>query len=99
MYQNEDKSLLEYRSKEIINDEGVPDPVYSYLNLTDDDYNVLNSAEMSITRTYGSKKISTKSTNELLDSLITKLEGFEKHKFFSLSKNNNIQDKKMIPEQ
>ena len=54
IYLEEDHSLLEYRScrgEELEHHETTLD---SYLNLENKDYETLNSAEMSITRTYGS---------------------------------------------
>ena len=79
---------MEYQSKNYETDGNFTEQIESYLKLNDDDYEVLTSTELYITRTFNSKRVSidNKSRNEILSDLTAKLEGFKKHKFFTLDR-------------
>ena len=50
IFHDEDKSLMEYRSKNYETDGQSLNHIESYMRLNDDDYDILTSTEMYITR-------------------------------------------------
>lgn len=69
---------MEYCSKNFETDVKSTKKLESYLKLNDNDYDVLTSTELYITRKINSKKdyLAKKTRDEILSVLTTKLEGF-----------------------
>ena len=69
---------MEYCSKNFETDVKSTKKLESYLKLDDNDYDVLTSTELYITRKINSKKdyLAKKTWDEILSVLTTKLEGF-----------------------
>ena len=99
IFNDEDKSLLEYKSQPSENLAFDMSTVENHILLNNKDYNIINSAEIWITRTFevGNEKVSNSySSLDFMKNVKEELEGCNQHMFFSLAKSKKKISKTQI---